>query len=79
MCLSTILELTFLIVFTKLFGEAVSNSNPSQPPQSGTGYYRTENISIENWVDIASLNDVTSKIGKFREKIKNINWRGIKN
>ena len=67
------------MVFTKLFGEAVSSSNPNQLPQSGTGYYRTENISIENWVDIASLNDVTSKIGKIREKIKNINWRGIKN
>ena len=69
MCSSTILEFTFLIVFSK-FDEAVSSSYPSQPPQSGTGYYRTENISVENWVDMASFNKVTSKIGKLERKLK---------
>ena len=58
------------MVFTKLFGEAVSSSNPNQLPQSGTGYYRTENISVENWVDMASFNKVTSKIGKLERKLK---------
>ena len=69
MCSSTILEFTFLIVFSK-FDETVSSSYPSQPPQSGTGYYRTENISVENWVDMASFNKVTSKIGKLERKLK---------
>ena len=74
MCSSTIiLKLIFLTILSK-FGEVISGSNPngipSHPPQSGTGYYRTENISVENWVDIGSLNDVTSKIGKIKTKIK---------
>ena len=74
MCSSTIiLKLIFLTILSK-FGEVISGSNsngiPSHPPQSGTGYYRTENISVENWVDIGSLNDVTSKIGKLKTKIK---------
>ena len=68
-----IVKLIFLTIFFK-FGEVISGSNPngipSHPPQSGTGYYRTENISVENWVDIGSLNDVTSKIGKLKTKIK---------
>ena len=68
-----ILKLIFLTILSR-FGEVISGSNPngipSHPPQSGTGYYRTENISVENWVDIGSLNDVTSKIGKLKTKIK---------
>ena len=70
---TTILKIIFLTIISK-FGEVISGSNPngipSHPPQSGTGYYRTENISVENWVDIGSLNDVTSKIGKLKTKIK---------
>ena len=74
LCSSAILlKLIFLTIFSK-FEEVISGSNPngipSRPPQSGTGYYRTENISVENWVDIGSLNDVTSKIGKLKTKIK---------
>ena len=68
-----ILKLIFLTILSK-FGEVVSGSNPngipSHPPQSGTGYYRTENISVENWVDMASFNKVTSKIGKLERKLK---------
>ena len=61
MCLSTMLDLTFLTVFSK-FGEAVASY-----PQSGTIYYRTENMSVENWVDIASFKNVASKIGKLKK------------